>query len=85
MAKLQPFEIGVIFWAGREPRETLAELTALGAGPSDTVAATFLRGEILERLSQPANALAEYEKNLAPALPPDVNRTALTKIMLLAQ
>jgi sugar phosphate isomerase/epimerase len=30
MAKLQPFEIGVIFWAGREPRETLDELTALG-------------------------------------------------------
>jgi sugar phosphate isomerase/epimerase len=30
MAKFQPFEIGVIFWAGREPREALAELTALG-------------------------------------------------------
>ncbi|HKD07054.1 MAG TPA: sugar phosphate isomerase/epimerase family protein [Bryobacteraceae bacterium] len=30
MAKLQPFEIGVIFWAGRDPRETLSELTALG-------------------------------------------------------
>jgi sugar phosphate isomerase/epimerase len=30
MAKLQPFEIGVIFWAGRDPQETLSELTALG-------------------------------------------------------
>jgi len=30
MAKLQPFEIGVIFWAGRDPKETLSELTALG-------------------------------------------------------
>jgi sugar phosphate isomerase/epimerase len=30
MVKSQPFEIGVIFWASREPREILAELTALG-------------------------------------------------------
>jgi sugar phosphate isomerase/epimerase len=31
MAKpLEPFEIGVMFWAGRDPAETLAELTALG-------------------------------------------------------
>ncbi len=27
---MNPFEIGVMFWAGRDPRETLAELKALG-------------------------------------------------------
>jgi sugar phosphate isomerase/epimerase len=27
---LEPFEIGVMFWAGRDPAETLAELTAMG-------------------------------------------------------
>jgi sugar phosphate isomerase/epimerase len=31
MAKLsEPFEIGAMFWAGRDPAETLAELAALG-------------------------------------------------------
>ena len=30
MSELQPLETGVMFWAGRDPAETLAELTALG-------------------------------------------------------
>jgi L-ribulose-5-phosphate 3-epimerase len=30
MSELQPLETGVMFWAGRNPAETLAELTALG-------------------------------------------------------
>jgi L-ribulose-5-phosphate 3-epimerase len=30
MSDMQPLETGVMFWAGRNPAETLAELTALG-------------------------------------------------------
>jgi TolA-binding protein len=77
----------ILFEAGRteDALTNSVELDAFSTGPSDAIATTFLRGEIFERLNQPATALAEYKKNLAPALPPDVNRKALTKIMALAQ
>jgi sugar phosphate isomerase/epimerase len=32
MQPVKPFEIGVMFWAGRDPRETLRELRDLGLG-----------------------------------------------------
>jgi tetratricopeptide (TPR) repeat protein len=77
----------IMLEAGR-PQDALtnsAQLDALSGSSSDTIATIFLRGEILERLNQPAAALAEYQKNLTPALPPEVNRKALAKIMSLAQ
>ena len=32
MQALRDLEIGVMFWAGRDPRETIRELKSLGAG-----------------------------------------------------
>jgi len=62
-----------------------ANLAALQATQVQRTDTAFLRGEILERLNQPAEALQEYTRNLADGLPPDVNRQALRKMIDLTQ
>jgi tetratricopeptide (TPR) repeat protein len=54
-------------------------------GPRHRAASRFLRGEILEVLGRPAEALQFYTNNLADDLPAEVQRQALLKTVELTQ